>query len=213
MFFLISRVNGGNVAAVKSLLTATSPKEHKKSPNNKQSKGLYINSRVKAHEAEEDNSEDDDDEFSGKALVYDSDEEEEGPSNENLTADKKKVLKFFNEGSERELSAIHGCNKKKALEIMKLRPFEGWVDLVEGLQHTRSLNTEMLNSATELLRMKSTVTKLMNKCQRITEKMEGMVERLNSSSDKGSLELQNQPKMINQNMTLTQYQVLASGSV
>jgi hypothetical protein len=35
-------------------------------------------------------------------------------------------------------------------------------------------STEMLNSATELLRMKSTVTKLMNKCQKITEKMEGV---------------------------------------
>ena len=38
---------------------------------------MYINSRVKAHEAEEDNSESDDDEFSGRALVYDSDEEDE----------------------------------------------------------------------------------------------------------------------------------------
>ena len=39
--------------------------------------GTYINSRVKAHEANEENSESDDDEFSGRALVYDSDEEEE----------------------------------------------------------------------------------------------------------------------------------------
>lgn len=32
---------------------------------------------MKAHEANEENSESDDDEFSGRALVYDSDEEEE----------------------------------------------------------------------------------------------------------------------------------------
>ena len=38
----------------------------------------------------------------------------------------------------------------------------------------RQLNTEMLNSATELLRMKSAVTKLMDKCQKITLKMEGV---------------------------------------
>ena len=43
---------------------------------------------------------------SGKALVYDSEEEEEGPSDENLTTDKKKVLKFFNEGTEQELTGI-----------------------------------------------------------------------------------------------------------
>ena len=32
-----------------------------------------------------------DDEFSGKGLVFDSDEEEDGITNENLTADKRKV--------------------------------------------------------------------------------------------------------------------------
>ncbi len=38
--------------------------------------------------------------------MYDSEEEEEGPSDHNLTQDKKKVLKFFNEGSEQELTGI-----------------------------------------------------------------------------------------------------------
>ena len=55
---------------------------------------------------EEDNSESDDDEFTGKGLVYDSDEEEEGPSDDNLSSDKKKVLAFFNEGGEQELTGI-----------------------------------------------------------------------------------------------------------
>jgi len=43
---------------------------------------------------------------SGKALVYDSEEEEDGPSDNNLTVDKKKVLKFFGEGTEQELTGI-----------------------------------------------------------------------------------------------------------
>ena len=30
----------------------------------------------------------------------------QGPSNDNLTADKKKVLKFFNEGGEQEMTGI-----------------------------------------------------------------------------------------------------------
>ena len=141
----------------------------------------------------EDNSESDDDEFTGRGLVYDSDDEEEvggrgrhcghrghgrhcgdhgrhcgdhgyavicadqvvqGPS-DHLTADKKKVLKFFNEGGELEMTGIQvpwiltfltfltihyffisisqGCNKKKVSEIIKMRPYEGWVDLVSKL--------------------------------------------------------------------------------
>ena len=83
-------------------------------------------------------------------------------------------------------------------EVIKLRPFAGWVDLVTKLQQSRfgekrpesvtqililfrGLSTEMLNSATELLRMKSAVTKLMNKCQKITAKMEGLVDFLQMS--------------------------------
>ncbi len=46
-------------------------------------------------------------------------------------------------------------------------------------------STEMLNSATELLRMKSTVTKLMNKCQKITEKMEGTNRTIKSHIEGG----------------------------
>ena len=112
--------------------------------------------KLKAHHVMEDNSESDDDEFTGKGLVYDSDEEEDGPSND-MTVDKKRVLKFFNEGGEQEMTGIQGCNKKKVSEILKLRPFEGWVDLVTKLQTSKGLSAEMLNSATDLLRMKSAV--------------------------------------------------------
>lgn len=163
--------------------------------------------RLKSHHVDEDNSESDDDEFTGKGVVYDSDEEEDGPSDDNLTADKRKVLNFFNEGGDHELTGIQGCNKKKVVEIVKLRPFEGWVDLVTKLQTCAKLNTEMLNSAVELLRMKSAITKLMNKCQKITAKMEGIVEQLTNCA-KSSLDLQEQPKSLNPKFKLSFYQVL-----
>merc|ERR1719480_506493 len=131
----------------------------------------------------------------GKVLSLTLMKKKEGPSDDNLTADKKKVLKFFNEGGEQEMTGIQGCNKKKVGEVIKLRPFEGWVDLVTKLQQSRGLSTEMLNSATELLRMKSAVTKLMNKCQKITVKMEGIVEQLTSCSQ-NMLELSEQPKSL-----------------
>ena len=91
-------------------------------------------------------------------------------------------------------------------KISKLRPFEGWVDLVMKLQASRQLNTEMLNSAVELLRMKSAVTKLMNKCQKITAKMEGIVEQLTACAQ-SSLELSHQPKSLNSDLQLSVFQV------
>jgi len=187
-------------------IESLAPKAKAKSPP-KADKGIYINKRLKSHQVDEDNSESDDDEFTGKGVVFDSDEEEEGPSDENLTSDKIKVLKFFNDGGEHEMTGIQGCNKKKVGEIIKLRPFEGWVDLVTKLQTSRVLNTEMLNSATELLRMKSAVTKLMNKCQKITVKMEGIVEQLTSCSQ-SMLELSEQPKSLNPNFKLSLYQII-----
>jgi len=166
-----------------------------------------VKHKLKAHHVTEDNSESDDDEFTGKGLVYDSDEEEEGPSDDNLTVDKKKVLKFFNEGGEQEMTGIQGCNKKKVDVIIKLRPFEGWVDLVTKLQESKGLSAEMLNSCTELLRMKSAVTKLMNKCQKITAKMEGVVEQL-TSAGAGNLEIKQQPASLNPSLNLSVYQLI-----
>ena len=163
--------------------------------------------KLKAHHVVEDNSESDDDEFTGKGLVYDSDEEEDGPTDDNMTVDKKKVLKFFNEGGEQEMTGIQGCNKKKVSEILKLRPFEGWVDLVTKLQTSKGLSAEMLNSATDLLRMKSAVTKLMNKCQKITAKMEGVVEKLTAAGT-NNLEIKQQPEMLNSDLTLSVYQLI-----
>merc|ERR1719447_1877658 len=162
--------------------------------------------KLKAHHVMEDNSESDDDEFTGKGLVYDSDEEEDGPSND-MTVDKKRVLKFFNEGGEQEMTGIQGCNKKKVSEILKLRPFEGWVDLVTKLQTSKGLSAEMLNSATDLLRMKSAVTKLMNKCQKITAKMEGVVDQL-TATGANNLEIKHQPEMLNPDLTLSVYQLI-----
>ena len=69
--------------------------------------------------------------------------------------------------------------------------FEGEDDLIP-----RGLSAEMLNSCTDLLRMKSAVTKLMNKCQKITAKMEGVVEKLTNSGSH-NLEIKKQPGILN----------------
>ena len=56
-----------------------------------------------------------------------------------------------------------GCSKKKVENIKELRPFIGWGDLVRKMQLSRQLSTDMLNETTKLLRMRDTVSKLMDK--------------------------------------------------
>merc|ERR1719362_1781700 len=174
----------------------------------KEQKSKPVKHKLKAHHVMEDNSESDDDEFTGKGLVYDSDEEEDGPTDDNMTVDQKEGVEVLQRGGRARDDTIQGCNKKKVTEILKLRPFEGWVDLVTKLQTSKGLNAEMLNSATDLLRMKSAVTKLMNKRQKITAKMEGVVEKLTAAGGSNSLEIKQQPEMLNSDLTLSVYQLI-----
>jgi len=197
---------------VDAVIDKLSPETEKKKavvedkPAHTSAKGLYIKNKIRSFQTEDAESESDDDEYGGQKTVWDSDDEED-PSDHNLSGDKKKVLKFFNTATEQELSGIQGCSKKKVAEIVSLKPFEGWVDLVTKIQEARGLNTEMLNSATELLRMKSAVKKLMDKCQKITLKMEGVVERL-TEGRASDMELTEQPKMLNKAMKLTEFQMI-----
>ena len=43
---------------------------------------------------------------------------------------KDDILAFFKNGTKQELTAIQGCGEKKAEILMKMRPFEGWEDLL-----------------------------------------------------------------------------------
>lgn len=163
--------------------------------------------RVKSHEAiEMSDSESESEEYSEKHKVYESDSDvEEEEVNENaLPEDKKRVLTFFNEATNQELTAIQGCSKKKVDIIHKLRPFEGWNDLVSKVQSNKQLSTEMLNNTTILLKMRDAVARLMDKCEKITDKMTRMVEDLNASTG----DITEQPKSIPQGFKLTGYQMI-----
>ena len=142
-----------------------------------------------------------------KVFDSDSDAEEEEIDENRLPDDKKRVLAFFNDGTPQELSAIQGCSKKKAEYILKMRPYEGWVDLVTKVQENKQLSTDMLNNTTTLLKMRDAVKKLMDKCEKITEKMTKMVENLTSDS-LNTTELIQQPKMIPDGFKLTTFQMI-----
>jgi hypothetical protein len=40
------------------------------------------------------------------------------------------IVNFFNEAMTEELVSMQGCSKKKAQQIMAVRPFTSWDDLV-----------------------------------------------------------------------------------
>jgi SWI/SNF-related matrix-associated actin-dependent regulator 1 of chromatin subfamily A len=167
---------------------------------------------VKRHHApEENNSESDSEgEFTGNGVVYDSEDSEEEldiADEGNMTPEQKRVLKFFNNGSEHELACIQGCSKKKVENIVELRPFAGWGDLVRKFQISRNLQTDMLNHTTQLLRMRETVSKLMEKCEKITDKMANMVEDL-TKGNKTNMDLNKQPTSISTGYNLTGYQMI-----
>ena len=193
------RTSGGGAAAA-----AAAP------PPAKKKKLFGGNSKkhsVKKHEAVED-SEESDNEYNDNKVVYDSDSDaEEELSDHNLSEDKKRVLKFFSEGTEQELACIQGCSKKKVENIIDLRPFEGWTDLVKKIQISKNLNTEMLNNTTVLIRMRDAVARLMEKCEKITKRMANIVETL-TEGEHSSLELTEQPKILNKDFKLAGYQMI-----
>ena len=74
------------------------------------------------------------------------------------------------------------------------------------IQRDRLLSTELLNSATELLRMRDAIARLMDKCEKITKKMAALVEALTEGT--GGSELTEQPKNIPSHLKLTKYQMI-----
>ena len=121
-----------DVQEASAKIRATIPKPP---PAKKKKFGGSKKHSVKKHEAVEDSEESDSaGEYNDNKVVYDSDDSdaEEKLSDHNLSEDQKRVLKFFSEGTEQELACIQGCSKKKVENIVELRPFEGWTDLVSN---------------------------------------------------------------------------------
>ena len=143
-----------------------------------------------------------------KIQVHDSNSnaEEEEINEDPSTEDKKHVLNFFNTGNPPELAAIQGCSKKKIELILKMRPYESWGDLEAKVRSSKQLSTEILNNCVVLLKMRDAIARLMDKCEKITDKMSKLVESL--TSGESAKELTEQPKTIPDGLKLTGYQMI-----
>ncbi|XP_076232532.1 SWI/SNF-related, matrix-associated actin-dependent regulator of chromatin, subfamily a, containing DEAD/H box 1 [Calliopsis andreniformis] len=143
----------------------------------------------------------DSDEANFKDKVFDSDEDSDMEISNELTGDKKAVLEFMQNAMMSELLLMSQCSQKKANAIVEARPFESWRDLVEKFQNNKYLDTELLNSAQELLATRHAVETLMKKCLRLSTNIERAVAA-------GASAITKQPKGLSPNLTLAPYQMV-----
>ncbi|KAK8734847.1 hypothetical protein OTU49_005686 [Cherax quadricarinatus] len=152
--------------------------------------------------------EDEEDDFHfGGSKVYDSEDEDSGSEEDPKKAgDRQLVLKFFNEASVSELAAIGGCSKKKAEVIVQIRPFKDWKDIVYKFQTEKFITTDLLNNARTILHVRSTIQKLMKKCENIAKDMQSIVSRIVSGEEDAGIS--KQPDSLNPAMQLKSYQLI-----
>ncbi|XP_029037037.1 SWI/SNF-related matrix-associated actin-dependent regulator of chromatin subfamily A containing DEAD/H box 1 homolog [Osmia bicornis bicornis] len=143
----------------------------------------------------------DSDEQCFKDKVFDSDEDSDIEISNELTGDKKAVLEFMQNALPTELLLMSQCSQKKTNAIIEARPFKDWRDLVQKFQNNKYLDTELLNSAQELLATRHAVETLMKKCLRLSTNIERAVAA-------GASAITSQPKGVPANLKLASYQMV-----
>ncbi|XP_015435861.1 PREDICTED: SWI/SNF-related matrix-associated actin-dependent regulator of chromatin subfamily A containing DEAD/H box 1 homolog [Dufourea novaeangliae] len=152
-------------------------------------------------EREKDADIDSDEEIFHKEKVFDSDEDSDIEISNELTGDKKAILEFMQNSVPSELLLMPHCSQKKVNAIIEARPFMNWRDLVQKFQSKKYLDTELLNSAQELLATRHAVETLMKKCLRLSSNIEKAVAA-------GASTITKQPKGLASNLTLASYQMV-----
>lgn len=136
--------------------------------------------------------------------VYDSDEDSDIELSDELTGDRKRVFDFLQTATANELRLMPSCSQKKVDMIMSLRPFKGWIDLVEKIQANKHLSTDLLNGAQQVLITRNNVQQLMRKCTNLAQQMERAV----SACLAGAGGVKTQPRLISSFLKLTNYQMV-----
>lgn len=160
----------------------------------------HTNGRAKKirRQSVEDNDSDDGVEYS-KTNVFDSDDSDNDYAGQEMTIQRKEVYEFFNNGNIGELTSIKACSLKKAELIIEGRPYRSWEELVTKFQE-KPLQTDLLNNAQEYLDKRSSLKKLMRKCQAIVLKLEKAVQE--------GAGITEQPSHLNAELKLSDYQMI-----
>ncbi|GAB0093445.1 SWI/SNF-related matrix-associated actin-dependent regulator of chromatin subfamily A containing DEAD/H box 1 homolog [Sergentomyia squamirostris] len=132
--------------------------------------------------------------------VFDSDLDSDEENYDVMSTDRREVLKFMNESTLQELAAIKTCSQKKAQTIIDNRPYQKWNSLVEVMQNSRHMSTDILNNCQDLLKRRKNISLIMKKCEK-------MVKQLEATVASGG-ELVQQPEILNPTMKLAEYQLV-----
>lgn len=181
----LQKINDSNI---------TSAKRKEVSP------GQAVVRKVKKRKILDDDSDDEGGHTYRENRVYDSEDDSDAEIDNVLTADKKRVLEFFQTATPNELQLMPTCSKKKIDAIISLRPFNNWVDLVQKLQENKNLSTELLNYGQRVITNRNNVKQLMKKCSSISQQLQ---QAVNSGA-----QLKTEPALLNPDMKLTSYQIV-----
>ncbi|XP_023215093.1 SWI/SNF-related matrix-associated actin-dependent regulator of chromatin subfamily A containing DEAD/H box 1-like isoform X2 [Centruroides sculpturatus] len=169
-------------------------------------KPMHLQKRKKIKKIRADSDDDDIGDYQ-QENVYDSDNSDD--NDDVLTPARASVLNFFQEATSEELISVPGCSKKKVDIIVGLRPFSGWMDLVNKFESNKYITPDLLNGARTLINTREAVIKLMQRCQRISEESGKMIEYLmEGRGDEIEGYISQQPSLLNNRLHLAPYQLL-----
>lgn len=149
------------------------------------------------------NSDDDSDADGGyrqSHKVFDSDDDSENDSVYITTKDRQHVIDFLNTASNGELMTVRSLSAKKIDMILPLRPFTNWTDLLNKINTSKLISTDMLNAIQEYLNQRNNLNRVMKKCQKLVNNLEAAVA-------KGDKVIQ-QPNLLNPELKLADYQLV-----
>ncbi|XP_071112881.1 SWI/SNF-related matrix-associated actin-dependent regulator of chromatin subfamily A containing DEAD/H box 1 homolog [Haliotis cracherodii] len=160
--------------------------------------------KKKVSRREEDLSDEDDDYLDDGWDSDDSMEEEEAMGQTEM------ILSFFEEATVEELTTVPGCSRKKAELIVTQRPFSSWDSLVQKFESTKSLSYNLISGCKETIHVRTIVTKLMKRCEKIAEEMESVVSSLTDPSATGveTDRITKQPDLLSKTFELKPYQMI-----
>lgn len=132
--------------------------------------------------------------------VFDSDDDSDAESSFTMTKDRKKVLEFLNTATSAELMAVKNLSAKKIEILLPLRPFTDWVNLIQKIESSKTLSTDLLNSCQEFLHQRNNMDRIMKKCQKLVQQLERVVSQGGTAVK--------QPTILNPEFKLADYQLI-----
>lgn len=128
--------------------------------------------------------------------------------------EKGAILKMFNEASIEDIQSMININKPRVKSLIALRPYVDFIDLRTRLSQRSLINT--IDSVKDIIVARNIVGSLLEKCLKISQKLENQVKALiESTTDSDSelktnnvLELKVQPACLNKNLQLKPYQLI-----